>query len=911
MRRRFGRGRRGRQNDGAKAAIDAGPWLEKIAAEGISGASTLTPLDLSDIPETFAILGSGETDDGKQVLVGFSPDHGGNAALAVLAHARRLHADEGFAGEVFAIAPQWSIAARRWLPLLGETPFPFHAVAVSSLAEKGAAVEAEPSESVVALPAHRVANRLMRSGDRELFLRALSALEGLAAKHGGAVRGAGECAELVLLARRVAQLRAGNDGVVLETLLPDRSTATLDSKGLAAAMDRLEGQLRKRLNDRRIITGDEGHRTAALSGLAEAVGLRAVVTWPLGGSDSEVIDMVGIDAEGRPVLVAVRSRLGLAGLGEILDAILRLRPGLSLLFTDTPAPIRLDEPRLLLAATEVEDAVLRVLGALVFDHAVYDLEPQRGEAAGVSLRQEGQGARSARASDGGRSRRRRPRRRGRDSSGGGEDAGRVEGREAADREPVASQAKRAEAPQYEDLSLFDLDDDPRPEAEGKDEGGRSRGRRPRRRRGHRGNAGGALAESTSEDGDAPAADVTADQADVDALLGAGDVLDPAATLDPMGDDASSGESDEAAVYIDGEADEDDWVAERAARKRARLANTEPEPEPEPESDEPSKAPRRRAAIVAHADRDSLVAAILLARDIRQVEGFWVYPQQELMTFFRSIATDLRQETPIYLVGFSGRPAIDTIPAASLYAGRLGWFDHHEWPPEDLEAMRNAIGAENLTVEVGTGSSVPAVLTDRARRSRFSDKLVELVTGRFTQHDYERWGRVWWQRLGEIASQPGDRQSDVAPLLTGRPSDLAKEAANAELPPPPPEVDYVASRDFRVVHFGGHSLVVVPVRDDLDLHLTARVARERFGIRMSLAFHEGEELVVLGGEESRGKRLLDLGSMVSYLALKHEWVDALRDEDRVARLRVHDLSSRPERLEEVLADIGMGRSILEG
>jgi hypothetical protein len=41
------------------------------------------------------------------------------------------------------------------------------------------------------------------------------------------------------------------------------------------------------------------------------------------------------------------------------------------------------------------------------------------------------------------------------------------------------------------------------------------------------------------------------------------------------------------------------------------------------------------------------------------------------------------------------------------------------------------------------------------------------------------------------------------------------------------------------------------------------------------------------------------------------VDALRDEDRVARIRVHDLPSRPERLEELLADIGMGRSILEG
>ena len=129
-----------------------------------------------------------------------------------------------------------------------------------------------------------------------------------------------------------------------------------------------------------------------------------------------------------------------------------------------------------------------------------------------------------------------------------------------------------------------------------------------------------------------------------------------------------------------------------------------------------------------------------------------------MTFFRGVATDLRGETPIYLVGFAASPARDTIGAAALYAGRIAWFDHHDWPPEDIESLRMAIGKENVHVQPGAGSSLPLVLDVRSRRSRFSDKLVELITARFSLHDHERWGRVWWQRLGELAAKPGDKRA---------------------------------------------------------------------------------------------------------------------------------------------------------
>ena len=54
----------------------------------------------------------------------------------------------------------------------------------------------------------------------------------------------------------------------------------------------------------------------------------------------------------------------------------------------------------------------------------------------------------------------------------------------------------------------------------------------------------------------------------------------------------------------------------------------------------------------------------------------------------------------------------------------------------------------------------------------------------------------------------------------------------------------------------------------------------------------------------------LGRMVSHLASVHDWIEVLSDEDHVARMRVRELASRPERLDEVIAEIAMGRSIFE-
>ena len=264
-----------------------------------------------------------------------------------------------------------------------------------------------------------------------------------------------------------------------------------------------------------------------------------------------------------------------------------------------------------------------------------------------------------------------------------------------------------------------------------------------------------------------------------------------------------------------------------------------------------------------------------------------------------------------MVGFSASPVRDVLQAVSLYSDRLSWFDHHEWPPEDLNSLEQLIGTEALHVTPGLESSIPAVLDVCTRRSRFSDKLVDLATGRFSQHDFERWGRLWWCRFGEIAEKTGDVRSDLEPLLAGRPSDLAKEAAGAELPAPSAEVAYVSSRDFRLVHFGGHLLVVVNVEPGYDTLLCARIARERYGASLSLAYVEGDDLVMFAGEELSGRRSFDLTAVVAHISEKLEWVEALVASDHVARFRVRNREQYTERLDDVIGEIAMGRSILEG
>jgi hypothetical protein len=673
-----------------------------------------------------------------------------------------------------------------------------------------------------------------------------------------------------------------------------------------------------------------------------------------------------------PVVAAARQRLGIEAVAQILDAALALETALPTLLEGAEAPVQLVTPRLLVAAQEIDGAAECVLGHLGLDTRCFAIErrysdlllrereivriaPAVAEVPADAQPSVDAGVPDISAPGESEEVPVRPERPSRSRSRGARGRRRSEGRGESRRgeEPQADDRERKEttAPRFEEISLFDLDDDGETSNAESDGTARRRGSRARSR--GRGRARGRRAEdedkpavaklsaseeepgevapeqdraASTETGEAPprqrrrargAEKEEREAEDLD-LVGDPDDTDALLQLSP---DAPDLEDAVEPVYDDEDLEEeplseqDRIRLEREKRRLARHAAAEPfiplpiEPGPEPE--EVRRPPRGRAVILAHADRSSIIAAVLLARDVRQVEGFWIYPQSELMTFFRGVATDLRENTPIFVVGFSATPARDTIQAAALYRDRLVWFDHHIWPPEDLGGMAEAIGEPMLHVEAGGQNSLPMVLAYCTRRSRFSDKLVDLATGRFTLHDFDRWGRLWWWRLGELANKPGEHKADVELLLAGRPSDLAKEAAGVPAPPLPEEVEFVSSRDFRLVYFGDFGIVIGAAPADHDLHLASRILRERYRVPISLIHAEGDELLVLGSDDVAGRRAIDLGAMADHLSQKFDWIESQPDTDHVARFRLRDLAANPERLDEVVREIGLGRAILEG
>ena len=866
MRRRFGRrrwrGGNGGESGSGRPPVD-GSWLARIAESGLAGTARLEPLRYEDVPDWLCVTGVGEGPAGEKVIVSFSPSSGVSALLGAMVAGARQAAEPGFRGRALAIAPSWREIDRRLLGLVTGLPLELTALAASALGEEGG-VEAEPHVAGLATPPELAGAGLAAASERTRFERALAGLRGLAAKHGGVVRGGDGAAELVLLARPVARLRAGVEGPVLDVLEPARATYRLAGEDLADALDRLEGQLRKFLSDRTIRDGDEGLRARGWEALAAASGARSVRAWPA-GEDCDAADFAAVDAEGTPLVGALRRRLDLGVLAGVLEAALRLEPLFGALLAQAPPPVRLGAPALALAGVEIPAAVdlaLRHLGlasrtfSLRESGTSVELSPRGSAAAATTTatpmpapvaprrsflppgvapaaprerlpspprplraRRRSSGSRLAKspASTAGaksatkRARRAtraprlaRPRRpwteTARLAAGAAAGAAGAAGEtrpKARARATASARRRRASAPAEEraegpaaprpflEMSLFDLDDEP---AESDEPRGRGRRRRGGRRRGR---GTGAESESGDDEGEAAgeaarppqrAAAEPADDEDADALL----------ELSP---DAPELEEPEP-QYEEGDLEEVPLTAserlrlERERRRRAQLAAAPPASAEDGDEGELGAAaiepelPRGRAAILAHADRHSILGALLLAREVRSVEGIWIYPQTELMTFFRGVATDLRPNTPIYVVGFEAKPSHDAIQAAALYRGRLAWFDHHVWPPEDLHAMRQAIGASLLHVTPATESVLPAVLTLCGRRSRFTDKLVDLLNGAFTQHDWERWGRLWWHRLGELGKRRGDHRADLEPLLVGRPSDLAREASRVPPPPPP-------------------------------------------------------------------------------------------------------------------------------
>jgi len=974
------RGRFGRRRSpsGRPSAIDES-WLRKLT-DVLPGGS-ITRVSCDAVPETFALLASARDANGVQWLAAVSPRSGLDAALALAVAAARGVAEPN--ASFVAASPDWTGATRR---LAGQVRASGRAIAQMPLSPDGDTPE---DEATVFVPADRLGVGLPSAEARALFERAAEGLRGLAAKHGGALRSASGELELVLAASTLAALRAEGGQPALELRWPERARLALSDGQLADALDRLEGQVRKRLGERDVRDGEEGLRARLARAFGANLAPRFALLWPYGGA-AEAADGIGVADDGTMVVFAAREKLGLAELAAVMQAGAALEPVLPALTQQVAPPLRvLDRARVVLAGLNLLPGVEEAAAAIADGPTLYRAGAIEGPftaltapaarvaapaaaplmrtpapAAAPMMRAPApaaappsapvatvpspgvqptppsdaarlDGGRDDEGSvDGRRRRRRRGRRRGRGRAGDDmrEDSFASEGTNEVDEfagdDEAAGEDELAAAPLesapaqpappseggFETLSLLDLDEDVPSGAEeatqldSRGDEGRRGGRRRRRGRGRkRGGEGSGDGDEDEEPAPAAApvssADDDDDHAEIPELAEAPDL--GAVDVPRYEDEEEEPESELDRIRLE---------RERRRRERAQSRDVAAAPV----ADAPGEArseerglPRGRVAIVAHADRESIVAAVLLAREMRQLEGIWIYPQEDLMNFFRGAATDLRDDTPIYLLGFAAKPARDAIQAANLYQGRLVWFDHHEWPPEDLGAMRSALGDSYTQVRPGAGSVLPLVLPHCGRRSRFSDKLVDLVTGRFTAHDFQRWGRLWWWRLGQLAAKKGERRADLELVIAGRPSDLTREAERCDVPPQPAEVEWAAARDFRMVHFAGIAMVVADVPAELDLHLCLRIARERFGAMLGLGRHEGESTFVLAAEDNAGRRPVDAAGMAEHLAQKFSWVEALPDEDHVARLRVKGLASDPSRLEALIAEIGMGRSILEG
>jgi hypothetical protein len=936
------RGRFGRRRASASRpqAIDEA-WLRKL--QGVLPGDAIARVACDAVPDTFALLAASRDAKGGHWLAALSPRIGLDAALALAVAAARGAAEPG--ASLVAASPDWTGSARRLASQIRIAGCP---VALATIAPDGEAPEEETSLFV---PAERLGAGFASAEARALFERAAESLRGLAAKHGGALRSAGGELELVLAAQPIAALRADGREPSLELKWPDRQRLALDAGQLADALDRLEGQVRKRLGERDARDGEHGLRARLARAFAAHAAPRFALLWPYGGT-AEAADAVGVSADGELLVLAARERVGLAELSAVLQAAAALEPVLPALTLAAQPPVRvLEGAKLMIAGLNllpgVEEAAAALpsgptlvragaiegpfnpvarsvatppaaarpapvpsLTALQPAPAAPALATQHAPAAPGG---EGESARGEEAGEDGARKRRR--RRGRRRGRGGrpldelrEDGAEEElaGDDAGEAEALAAEVaqERPEPGGFETLSLLDLDDDgagaeAAAAGEPSDEAGRGR-RRRRRGRGRR--RGG----EEDEEQPAEALPSAAEDEDLAELPELAEAPEPSVDVPRYEDEEEEPES---------ELDRIRHERERRRRERAQSRDDAALATPADETGEaPAEErglPRGRVAIVAHADRESIVAAVLLAREMRQLEGLWIYPQEDLMTFFRGVATDLREDTPIYLLGFAAKPARDALQAATLYQDRLVWFDHHEWPPEDLGALRAALGDSHAQVRAGAGSVLPLVLPHCGRRSRFSDKLVDLVTGRFSAHDFQRWGRLWWWRLGQLAAKKGERRAELELLIAGRPSDLTREAERCDVPPPPPEVTWAASRDFRIVHFAGIAMVVVEVPAELDVYLALRIARERFGALLGLGRHEGDATLVLAAEDAAGRRPVDVAGMAEHLSQKFSWVEALPDDDHVARIRVKGVASDPSRLEALIAEIGMGRSILEG
>ncbi|MCE2392120.1 MAG: hypothetical protein J4G09_11650 [Proteobacteria bacterium] len=430
-----------------------------------------------------------------------------------------------------------------------------------------------------------------------------------------------------------------------------------------------------------------------------------------------------------------------------------------------------------------------------------------------------------------------------------------------------------------------------------EEGQQRRGRRRprRRRRGGRGLEASPTDPEAQDESPREGQDEALDDADrPEASAGAVEPTEPEAEPE-----APSEVEDPAAETAVGVQAEPELEEEQGETSEDELEDESPD-----EIRELPRQRRMRAAIVVCNEPESILAALVLARDRRTTTQFVVLPQAELMDYFKGSANDVGENEDLLVVGFTAQPHVrDLLDTAELFRGRLQWFDHHSWPIEDLERLRSTVGRDSILIEP---AATPLYCVNQVteRRSRFTDKLIDLSGSRLQDSDMEKWGYRLIELVRRLAESSGDQRPQIGPVLSGKPAELPSAGSIFEN-----EADWVERNDPRMVHFGDHELALFEVPAALDAGEVARRFRGRTGARLSLGSRAGDDLILLGCNDE--KRPLNVTGMAEAVDACLSWTHALPGGDRLGRLRIEDRADHPDRIQRVVREIVRQRSVLYG
>jgi len=852
-------------------------------------------------PETVE-LATGLTEGERPVALAASSRDGGDLAGWGLVAAARAEGERE-QREVCLVAPVFTSQTRRSAARLAEAGARIRLVAVPGLASGEDEVyteERHPSSapaSHASGPGVALSDRLLRVLDGAAALSGSSELRSVP---GGFV--------LYVRGRLVMRIRQSGEGITLAVLAPEKREVHVTEAGFPRWAVELHELVVGFARDPRLLADGGTQRERLAEGAASQAGVRITTRWlPRTEEASDPVDWVALDPELRPVLGVVSRSVGLSEVPGLVAALHRFEDERELWASGS-----VGSPRILLVTDSLDAQARALLQSIEIDVSVAgqaEAAEEASEAERARFESPGSPERRGR-------RRTRRRRRGRGELRGAGDEDREVDADAPERieperdsqpataeradeapgeserveqdrveqdrverepveqepveqEPVEREARRERAPRFAPvpLSAFPGEEEPEradePQAEETEPSAAWEDRQAEE-------LGAALPEPDEPDGERRATELDSDAAD-------------------------SREEAEAALADPVDAEIEATLAE----------------EPEAAvSESPIEAPvvRRRnsrAAFVVCDDPDCVLAALVLARERRSVVSFVVCPQDGLMDYFRTRATDIGDNVDLLLVGFNAQPIPnEVISTAELYRGRLEWFDHHEWPIEDLEMLREAIGAEAIQIVEGAASPLAAVMEISERRSRFTDKLIDLSGRRLGQGDMEKWGFRLAGLLEHAASTPGDHRAAIVPVLAGKPGELPElEGVYAG------EQAWIDSQDPRLVYFGEYQMIVVHVPENLDAGEVARRLRVKTGARLSMATRAGDDLIQIACSEE--KRHVNVVGVAEQLGGRIPWAESRPAGDRTGRLQIQDLARHPERAEIVLSEVVRHKSILYG